>query len=78
MQTTNITAQNIAATDTQRPQAGWRLYLWAKELPCSKDQAIDWIAEGVLPAAKVGGATFILISPTDFLHKHRVRVGDSN
>jgi hypothetical protein len=77
----SITAANLAAADKAAPQAGWRLYQWCKMLPCSRDQAQDWINEGVLPAARIGkvagspraAMTFILISPEDFLQQWRVR-----
>ena len=77
----SITAANVAAADKAKPQAGYRLYLWCRALPCSQDQARDWIDEGVLPAARIGkvegssraAMTFILISPEDFLAQWKVR-----
>jgi hypothetical protein len=60
---------------TPQPIAGWRIEAWRNHFnpPISKSQMSEWLNDGTLPSSQPGGwARFILISPDEFMERHRV------
>ena len=49
----------------------WRVREFYEELPISKSQVHEWVSDGTLPSAMIGGVRLILISPSDFVERHR-------
>lgn len=49
----------------------WRIDPWLKAVPITRSCCYNWIAEGKIETAKIGGVRFIVISPKDFIDRHR-------
>jgi predicted site-specific integrase-resolvase len=55
---------------TTKP-AAWRPAEWRSHVPMSQSQLAEYIREGYIHSVKIGGARYILESPTDFIERHR-------
>lgn len=57
---------------SENKQVGWRINDWRERVGgFSRATIYNWIAEGRLETAKVGGARVILTRPQDFLARNR-------
>lgn len=52
-------------------QIAWKIRDWQKAVPLSRSQIQEYVADGTIPSAKVGGVRFLVISPSEFIERHR-------
>ena len=52
-------------------KVAWRPKEFLAAVPVSHSQLFEWLKDGTIPSAKIGGARMITESPQDFLARHQ-------